>query len=164
MNGGMIPRGCSHGFIQYFPLIARVRTRANVNKMLTEKKVCRHEGQFQVCEEPMHHPDGTRRIGDLRKNASTPPHICSFPIILYTRIVVNAKSDAFPLRRLVSCVDNLIHIGYNLPLSNPLESSRLNNTRVGAVGDRQIGNIPPITLQTLLPSKKMTSVRFTRTW
>ena len=38
VNGGIIPRGCSHGFIQYFPLIARVHTRANVNKMLTEKK------------------------------------------------------------------------------------------------------------------------------
>ena len=39
VNGGLISRVCSHGLIQYFPLIARVHTRANVNKMLTEKKI-----------------------------------------------------------------------------------------------------------------------------
>ncbi len=45
VNGGLISRECSHGLIQYFPLIARVHSRANVNKMLTEKKDLRHESQ-----------------------------------------------------------------------------------------------------------------------
>ena len=114
----MISRGCSHGFIQYFPLIARVHTRANVNKMLTEKKVCRHEGQFQVCEEPMRRLDGTRRIGDLRGNASTPPRFCPFPIILYTRKVVNAKLGAFSLYLPATRIENLTHKWYILPTIN----------------------------------------------
>ena len=38
VNRDLILKACSHGLIQYFPLIARVHTRANVNKMLTEKK------------------------------------------------------------------------------------------------------------------------------
>ena len=40
VNGGLISRACSHGLIQHFPLIARVHLRSNVNKMLTEKKIC----------------------------------------------------------------------------------------------------------------------------
>ena len=118
VNGGMIPRGCSHGFIQYFPLIARVHTRANVNKMLTEKKGCQHEGQFEVCEEPMHRPDGTWKIGDLRSNASTPPRFCSFPIILYARIVVNAKLGTFSLCMPAARIENLTHKWYILPTIN----------------------------------------------
>ena len=39
VNGGLTFKACSHGLIQYFPLIARVHTRTNVNKMLTEKKI-----------------------------------------------------------------------------------------------------------------------------
>ena len=93
MNGGLISRERSHGLIQYFPLIARVRTRANVNKMLTEKKVRRHESQSQVCEKPKRYPIETRKFGDLESSASTLSLVCMFPIILYRRKVVNAKSD-----------------------------------------------------------------------
>ena len=46
VNGGLISRECSHGLIQYFPLIVQVHTRANVNKMLTEKKDRCHAGQI----------------------------------------------------------------------------------------------------------------------
>ena len=39
VNGGLISKECSHGLIQYFPLIARVHTRANRNKIGTETKI-----------------------------------------------------------------------------------------------------------------------------
>ena len=50
MNRGLISRGCSHGLIQYFPLIVRVHTRANVNKMLTEKKIVVTRGNFRYVK------------------------------------------------------------------------------------------------------------------
>ena len=98
MNGDLISRGCSHVLIQYFPLIVRVHTRANVNKMLTEKKDRCHEGQFQVREKAKYLPFETRKIGDLGSSAFTSLLIYPFHIILYMRKVVKAKSDAFPLR------------------------------------------------------------------
>ena len=49
---------------------------------------------------------GTRKTVDLGSWASAPPFICSFPIILYTCIVVNAKSDVFSLGTVTLALDN----------------------------------------------------------
>ena len=49
---------------------------------------------------------GTREIGDLGSNASAPPLIWQIPIILYTRKVVNAKSDVLSLGTVTLAFDN----------------------------------------------------------
>ena len=114
MNGCLISRECSHGLIQYFPLIARVYARANVNKMLTEKKVRRHEGYFWVREKPTHRPVGTHNNGDFRNSASTPPLACAFAIILHTCKVVNEKSHVYFLSLRDGGVFNGCGMCYNL--------------------------------------------------
>jgi len=47
VNGGFISRACSHGLIQYFPMIARVHLQSNVNKMLTEKIIVAAKSRFE---------------------------------------------------------------------------------------------------------------------
>ena len=64
VNRGLISWECSHGSIQYFPLIARVHTQANVNKMVTEKKDRGHTGHSWVREKPKHRLVGTQITGD----------------------------------------------------------------------------------------------------
>ena len=97
MNGGLISGECSHGLIQHFPLIARVHTRANVNKMGTELKRSMSRRSLLGSEMRKRRPVVTLKVVDLGSSASTPPFVWSFPIILYACKVVNAISDAFSL-------------------------------------------------------------------
>ena len=63
MNDGSIPIERSHGLIQYFPLIVRVNTLVNVNKMLTGKNIGATTVNFRFMRSQC--AAGTRKIGNL---------------------------------------------------------------------------------------------------
>ena len=106
MNGGLISRACSHGLIQYFPLIARVHAPANVNKMLTEKKIVVTKVNFRCVKSQSATPLEHGKLA-IRVVAHPLRHLSvCFPIILYTCIVVNAKSDVFSFGTETLALDN----------------------------------------------------------
>ena len=118
VNGGMISRGCSHGFIQYFPLIARVHTRANVNKMLTEKKIVVTKVNFRYLKSQC---TALMEPGELAICGVTHPRrlVSVRSLSYYTRRkVVNAKLDALSLYPPATRIENLTHKWYILPTIN----------------------------------------------
>ena len=94
MNGASISRGCSHGLISYFPLIVRVHLPANVNKMLTEKKIGGAKVNSRHGKRLRPNPLGQGRL-TIYRVACCLRHSSDYSILYYTGVKLSMPKQRF---------------------------------------------------------------------